>query len=75
MLFAKTHPLDPIYTDQITRLLDSLSILILQMKVIMAVLLNNYDFELGDDPVETDYGRVVLGPKPPIHIRYRKRNV
>ncbi len=46
---------------------------ILQMKVIMAVLLNNYDFELGDAPVETDYGRVVLGPKPPIHIRYRKR--
>mgnify|MGYP001827319706 FL=1 len=44
---------------------------ILQMKVIMAVLLNNYDFELGDDPVQTDYGRLVLGPKPPIRVRYR----
>jgi len=48
---------------------------ILQMKVIMAVLLNNYDFELTADPVETDFGRLVLGPRPPIHVRYRKRGV
>ncbi|MFW2388629.1 MAG: cytochrome P450 [Polyangiales bacterium] len=45
---------------------------ILQMKVIMAVLLNNYDFELTGDPLETDFGRLVLGPKPPIRVRYRK---
>jgi sterol 14-demethylase len=46
---------------------------ILQMKVIMAVLLNNYDFELVGDPMDTDFGRVVLGPKPPINVRYHKR--
>jgi hypothetical protein len=43
------------------------------MKVIMAVLLNNYDFELVGDPMDTDFGRVVLGPKPPINVRYHKR--
>jgi sterol 14-demethylase len=46
---------------------------LLQMKTIMAVLLNNYDFELVGNPIATDFGRVVLGPKPPIHVRYRKR--
>lgn len=44
------------------------------MKVILAVLLNHYDFELTGDPIETDFGRVVLGPKPPIHVRYEKRS-
>ena len=47
---------------------------LLQMKVIMAVLLNEYDFELIGDPMDTDFGRVVLGPKPPINLRYRKRS-
>ncbi len=47
---------------------------LLQMKVILAVLLNHYDFELTGDPIETDFGRVVLGPKPPIHVRYEKRS-
>lgn len=46
---------------------------ILQMKTILAVLLNDYDFELVPGPVETDFERVVLGPKPPIYLRYRKR--
>ena len=46
---------------------------LLQMKTIMAVLLNNYDFELVGNPIATDFGRVVLGPKPPINVRYRKR--
>ena len=46
---------------------------ILQMKTILAVLLNNYDFELTGDSMDTDFGRVVLGPKPPIHVRYRQR--
>jgi sterol 14-demethylase len=48
---------------------------ILQMKVILAALLKHYDFELTDDPVETDFGRLVLGPKPPIRVRYRKVGV
>ncbi len=46
---------------------------ILQMKTIFGVLLNNYDFELVGDPLDTDFGRIVLGPKPPINVRYRKR--
>jgi sterol 14-demethylase len=48
---------------------------ILQIKTIMAVLLNRYDFELAGDPVETDFQGLVLGPKPPIRIRYRRRGV
>jgi sterol 14-demethylase len=46
---------------------------ILQMKTIFGVLLNNYDFELVGDPLDTDFGRIVLGPKPPINVRYRRR--
>ena len=46
---------------------------ILQIKTIMAVLLNRYDFELAGDSVETDFQGLVLGPKPPIRIRYRRR--
>jgi sterol 14-demethylase len=48
---------------------------LLQMKVILSVMLNQYDFELVGDPITTDFERVVLGPKPPIHVRYRKRGV
>lgn len=48
---------------------------LLQMKVILSVMLNHYDFELVGDPITTDFERVVLGPKPPIHVRYRKRGV
>jgi sterol 14-demethylase len=46
---------------------------ILQIKTIIAVLLNRYDFSLVGDPVETDFQGLVLGPKPPIRIRYRRR--
>lgn len=46
---------------------------LLQIKTIIAVLLNRYDFELGDDSIETDFQGLVLGPKPPIRIRYRRR--
>jgi sterol 14-demethylase len=46
---------------------------ILQIKTIIAVLLNRYDFELAGDSIETDFQGLVLGPKPPIRIRYRRR--
>ena len=46
---------------------------ILQIKTIMAVLLNRYDFELVGDAVETDFQGLVLGPKPPIRVRYSRR--
>jgi sterol 14-demethylase len=48
---------------------------ILQIKTIIAVLLNRFDFELVGDPIETDFQGLVLGPKPPIRIRYRRRAV
>jgi len=47
---------------------------ILQIKTIMAVLLHRYDFELAGDPIETDFQGLVLGPRPPIRIRYRLRS-
>jgi len=47
---------------------------ILQIKTIIAVLLNRYDFELVGDGIETDFQGLVLGPKPPIRIRYRRRH-
>lgn len=46
---------------------------ILQIKTILAVLLNRYDFELAGDPIETDFQGLVLGPKPPITVRYERR--
>jgi len=46
---------------------------ILQIKTIIAVLLNRFDFELVGDSIETDFQGLVLGPKPPIRIRYRRR--
>lgn len=46
---------------------------ILQIKTITAVLLNRYELKLAGDSIETDFQGLVLGPKPPIRIRYRKR--
>lgn len=46
---------------------------LLQIKTILAVLLHRYDFELVGDTIETDFQGLVLGPKPPIRIRYRRR--
>ena len=46
---------------------------LLQIKTIVAVLLNNFDLEITGDPIETDFQGLVLGPKPPIHLRYRRR--
>jgi sterol 14-demethylase len=46
---------------------------ILQIKTIMGVLLHRYDFELVAGAIETDFQGLVLGPKPPIRIRYRRR--
>ncbi len=45
---------------------------LLQIKTIMAVLLHRYDFELLGDAIATDFQGLVLGPKPPIRLRYRR---
>lgn len=46
---------------------------ILQIKTIMAKLLHEYDFELSGDPIETDFSGLVLGPKLPCRVKYRRR--
>jgi sterol 14alpha-demethylase len=45
----------------------------LQIKTILAVLLHNYDFELFGDPIESDFQGLVIGPKTPCRVRYRRR--
>ena len=46
---------------------------ILQIKAILALLLGQYDFELAGDAIESDFQGLVVGPKEPCRVRYRKR--
>jgi sterol 14-demethylase len=46
---------------------------ILQIKAILALLLGQYEFELTGDPVESDFQGLVVGPKQPCRMRYRRR--
>src|SRR5581483_4402119 len=46
---------------------------ILQIKAIMALLLGQYEFELAGDPIASDFQGLVVGPKEPCRVRYRKR--
>ncbi|MFW5920204.1 MAG: cytochrome P450 [Polyangiales bacterium] len=46
---------------------------ILQVKAILASLLRGYEFELEDPQVESDFQGLVVGPKEPVKVRYRKR--
>jgi len=46
---------------------------ILQIKAILAMLLGQYDFELGGDEVASDFHGLVIGPKEPCRVRYRRR--
>jgi len=46
---------------------------LLQVKAIVAVLLRRYEFELAGDPVVADYGRLVVAPREPCRVRYRRR--
>ena len=48
---------------------------LLQIKAILAILLRRYDFELVDGRVESDFQGLVVGPKDPCRVRYRRRNV
>lgn len=46
-----------------------------QIKAIFAVLLRKYDFELVDPPADyvDDYGEMIVQPKSPCRVRYRRR--
>ena len=45
---------------------------ILQIKTILAILLRRYAFELTDDPIEPDFQALVIGPRAPARVRYRR---
>jgi sterol 14alpha-demethylase len=45
---------------------------LLQVKTIVAHLLRDFTFELHGDPVESDFQGLVIGPKMPIRVRYRR---
>ncbi len=46
---------------------------LLQVKAILAILLRRYTFELVHPHVESDFHGLVVGPKEPCRIRYRRR--
>src|SRR5512146_2093288 len=46
---------------------------ILQIKAILALLLGQYEFGLAGDAVASDFHGLVVGPKQPCRVRYRKR--
>lgn len=46
---------------------------ILQVKAILSILLRRYDFSLGDPNVGSDFHGLVVGPKEPVRMRYKKR--
>ena len=45
---------------------------ILQIKTIMAILLQKFEFELTGDPIEPDLQIMVLAPKKPARVRYTR---
>jgi sterol 14alpha-demethylase len=48
---------------------------LLQIKAILAILLRRYEFELVDARVDSDFQGLVVGPKEPCRIRYKRRDV
>lgn len=46
---------------------------ILQVKTILAILLRKFEFELTTDPIDSDFHGLVIGPRQPCRIRYRRR--
>src|SRR5690606_37077530 len=46
---------------------------ILQIKAIVALLLGQFDLGLCGDKIESDFHGLVIGPKEPCRIRYRRR--
>jgi sterol 14-demethylase len=46
----------------------------LQLRAIWSHLLRNFDFELTGDRYEPDYSRLLVGPRAPCRLRYRRRS-
>ncbi len=47
---------------------------LLQIKAILAILLRRYTFTLVNPRVESDFQGLVVGPKDPCRVRYRRRD-
>lgn len=46
----------------------------LQLRAIWSHLLRNFDFELTEDRYEPDYSRLLVGPREPCRLRYKRRS-
>jgi sterol 14-demethylase len=46
---------------------------LLQVKAILAVLLRRYEFELAGDPIGSDFRGLVIGPREPCRVNYKRR--
>jgi sterol 14-demethylase len=46
---------------------------LLQIKAILAILLRRYEFSLVNPRVESDFQGLVVGPKDPCRVRYKRR--
>ncbi|MCA9668727.1 MAG: cytochrome P450 [Myxococcales bacterium] len=46
---------------------------LLQVKAILAVLLRRYEFELAGDPIGSDFRGLVIGPREPCRVHYKRR--
>jgi sterol 14-demethylase len=47
----------------------------MQIKTIWSILLRNFDFELVGELPEPDYEGMVVGPKHPCTVRYKRRKL
>ena len=45
----------------------------MQINTIWSVLLRSYDFDIVSPFPEPDYDSMVVGPKPPCIVRYKRR--
>jgi sterol 14-demethylase len=45
----------------------------LQIRAIWSVLLRDFDFDLVESKYEPDYNRLLVGPRQPCRVRYRRK--
>ena len=45
----------------------------LQLRAIWSHLLRNFEFELMEPKYEPDYTRMLVGPRKPCRVRYRRK--
>jgi sterol 14-demethylase len=45
---------------------------LLQIKTVFAILMRRFEFTSFGDPLQPDFHGVVLGPKQPCRVRYRR---